>query len=81
MTKVKRYIKIQIRECMTVGANLACDLADRIEKKFGVRYTSQRIGAHLRSMYEAREVTRKPVIEQQCLVRYEWFIRAQDISF
>lgn len=81
MTKVKRYIKVQIRECMVAGGNLAIDLADRIEKRFGVRYTPQRIGAHLRSMHDAREVTREPVIIEQCLRRYKWFIRSQEISF
>ena len=71
--KLRRYIKNQILECMNPGENFAIDLSDQIEQTFGVRYSPQRIGAHLHSMHDAREVTKESEIVGGCLRRHKWF--------
>ncbi len=78
--KARRYIMNYIHDCMKPGPNFAIDLVDSIEKKFGVKYTPQRIGAHLHIMHENKEVKMEREIVRACVKRNKWFIMDGMIS-
>ena len=58
---------------MEPGENFTIHLVDRIEEKFGVRYSIRKIGAHLRLMAASGEVRSEQEIVAGCVMRNRWF--------